>query len=361
MVNPSKISTIRRILRHARITWSNLSIPKVPTPHFLILFITSVCNLRCEHCFYWRDLNKRDDLTVEEIFALSDELGRIDNLNLSGGEPFLRKEMAEICSYFINNNHVEQIYVPTNGYFMDKTVRIVKEVLKETSLKLFAVEISLDGTAEYHNRIRGSNSSFQRAMETYDALVELHKNDSRLRIHAISTVTTDNINEVLELTKFLYNRCPVMDHHNIALIRGDRKNPSLQGPELVAFDELHAYVQKVWAEREKGRFGGIVEPMLQWAKIRTAQQKSQVVPCRAGVLSGVVYANGDVSFCETLPSLGNLREKSFRKIWHSEEAEALRRFIQNKECYCTNEIFLWPSITFQPIQLVRAMKNSHFF
>ena len=301
------------MLRHARITWSNIGISKVPKPHFLILFITSVCNLRCQHCFYWRDLNRKDDLTLEEIFALSDELGRIDNLNLSGGEPFLRKEMAEICRYFINNNHVEQIYVPTNGYFMDKTVRTVNEVLKETSLKLFAVEISLDGTAEYHNRIRGSKSCFQRAMETYDALVELHKRDSRLRIHAVSTVTADNIDEVHELTKFLYNRCPAMDHHNIALIRGDRKNPSLQRPELAAFEELHSYVQKLWTKREQGRFGSIVEPMLHWTKVRTAQQQKQIVPCRAGVLIGVVYANGDVSFCETLPLFRELAGKEFQK------------------------------------------------
>ena len=33
----------------------------------------------------------------------------------------------------------------------------------------------------------------------------------------------------------------------------------------------------------------------------------------------------------------------------------LRESIRAKDCYCTNEIFLWPSITFQPVQLARAM------
>jgi MoaA/NifB/PqqE/SkfB family radical SAM enzyme len=146
-----------------------------------------------------------------------------------------------------------------------------------------------------------------------------------------------------------------MDHHNIALIRGDRKNPSLQGPQMKAFEELHAHVQETWTAREDGRFGSIVEPMLQWAKVRTAQEKKQVIPCRAGILSAVVYANGDVSFCETLPPLGNLREKNFNEIWYSPEAQALRHSIRQKECYCTNEIFLWPSITFQPWQLGRVM------
>ena len=63
------------------------------------------------------NLNRQDDLTKDEIFALSRSLGRIENLNLSGGEPFLRPEFGEICRQFIRQNGVRQIYVPTNGYF----------------------------------------------------------------------------------------------------------------------------------------------------------------------------------------------------------------------------------------------------
>jgi hypothetical protein len=80
-----------------------------------------------------------------------------------------------------------------------------------------------------------------------------------------------------------------------------------------------------------------------------------VIPCRAGVLTAVVYANGDVSVCETHPPLANLRQKSFREIWYSQEAQQLRRCIRNKECWCTNEIFMWSSINYQPVQLARAL------
>ena len=80
-----------------------------------------------------------------------------------------------------------------------------------------------------------------------------------------------------------------------------------------------------------------------------------MVPCRAGLLSAVVYANGDVSFCETLPPVGNLRTNSFMGIWRSKAATELRKNIKNKECYCTNEIFLWPSIIFQPFQLAKVL------
>lgn len=337
-------------------TYGNASSP--PSPPFLILFINSICNQTCEHCFYWRSLNQKDDLTVDELRALSAELGPVENLNLSGGEPFLRKEFAEICGFFIRHNGTKQIYVPTNGSFADRTVAAVEQVLREKSLQLFAVEFSLDGMHEYHDRFRGMKNAFDRAMETYRALADLQRRDPRLRIHAISTATSENIAQVTELTRYLYENCPAMDHHNLALIRGDRKNPSLTGPALEQYRRLYDLVKRTWASREEDRYGSIVEPMLQWAKTRTSEAGRQVVPCMAGRLSAVIYANGGVSVCENHAPIGNLRQKSFREIWYSEEAATLRRSIGAKQCWCTNEIFLWPSIVYQPLQLANALVRS---
>lgn len=350
------MDALSRIARHTRITWRNRFDPSGPP--FLILFINSICNQKCDHCFYWRNLNRRDDLTTEEMYALSRSLGRIENLNLSGGEPFLRPEFGEICRQFIRHNKVRQIYVPTNGYFAERTVKQVSETLKEKDLDLFVAEISLDGLGEFHNKFRGSPGAFDKAMATYDALARLQEQDRRLRIHAISTATDVNMDEIRKLTSYLFDRCPKMDHHNLAMIRGDRKNPSLQGPGLEQYRRLYEYVRRLWLPREEGRYGSVVEPMLQWAKSQTAAAQTQVVPCRAGILSAVVYSNGDVSVCENHPPLANLRERSFPEIWNSEEAKALRRSIAAKDCYCTNEVFLWPSITYQPAQLVRAMAGA---
>jgi MoaA/NifB/PqqE/SkfB family radical SAM enzyme len=346
---------LSRIAKHLRFNWQALNLSETSMPPFVILFINSICNMKCEHCFYWQNLNRRDDLTFDEMVRLSKELGHIENLNLSGGEPFLRKDFGAICRQFIRQNGVKEIYVPTNGYFTERTVEQIRETLKEKSLRLFVAELSLDGMPEFHDAFRVTKNSFKKAMETYDALAELQREDPRLQIHSISTATADNMDEIRRLTTFLFERCPQMTHHNLALIRGDRKNPSLQGPKLDEYRRLAEYVKRLWEPREKNRYGSIVEPMLQWAKIKTAEEQRQVVPCKAGVLSTVIYSNGDVSMCETHAPIGNIRDKSFGEIWHSEEARRLRDSIRAKECYCTNEIFLWPSITFQPHQLTKAM------
>jgi MoaA/NifB/PqqE/SkfB family radical SAM enzyme len=342
-----------RLARHLRLTWQTYVRPV--SPPFLILFINSNCNQRCEHCFYWRNLNRRDDLTRDELVALSRSLGRIDNLNLSGGEPFLRPEFADICRQFIRANGVREIYVPTNGTFTERMVKQIADTLQEDALRLFVVEFSLDGLAEFHDKFRGQRGAFARAMQSYEALAQLQARDPRLRLHAISTATNVNVEEIRRLTTYLFERCPRIDHHNLAIIRGDRKNPALQCPERRQYQELYDYMRRLWLPRETGRHGGIVEPMLQWAKLRTLQEERQVIPCSAGRLSAVVYANGDVSVCELHAPLGNLRERSFAEIWASPEARRLRTSIARKECHCTTEVFLWPSIVFRPLRLARAM------
>jgi MoaA/NifB/PqqE/SkfB family radical SAM enzyme len=351
------MNTLQRVVRHTRLTLTNYA--PDPSPPFLVLFVNSICNLKCDHCFYWRSLNRRDDLTFDEIVRLSESLGRIENLNLSGGEPFLRKEFSEICRQFIRKNDVRQIYVPTNGWYTQKTIDQIRRVLEEPSLFLFAAELSLDGTAAFHDRFRGAQGSFDKAMATYDALAELQKEDPRLRIHAISTATNVNVGEIHELTSFLFERCPQMDHHNLALIRGDRKDASLITPDLTEYEALYSFIREKWSPREKGRYGAMVEPMLQWAKVETLKQGTQVIPCRAGVLTAVVTARGDVAVCELHEPLGNLREQSFTEIWTSKRARDIRASIAAKACHCTTEVFLWPSIVYQPIPLLKSMRETY--
>src|SRR2546425_6367387 len=107
------MSIVTRIYRHAKLSLRVHDPRKRATPPFFILFINSICNLTCEHCFYWRNLNQRDDLSFAELEQLSSDLGPLEILNLSGGEPFLPPEFAEVCLLFTEKDRVPQIYVPT--------------------------------------------------------------------------------------------------------------------------------------------------------------------------------------------------------------------------------------------------------
>ena len=102
----------------------------------MIVFINSVCNLTCEHCFYWKNLNRRDDLSYAEFETLSRELGTFENLNLSGGEPFMRKDLAEIIRLACIYLKPRLIHIPTNALappFIDKTTRKILDYMEEFS------------------------------------------------------------------------------------------------------------------------------------------------------------------------------------------------------------------------------------
>ena len=347
-----------RVKRHVKLSYQSVRSQQPQTPQFLVIFINSICNLSCEHCFYWRNLNKRDDLTFDEFKQLSEELGAFENLNLSGGEPFIRPDFAEVCSLFVKNNGVKIIYVPTNGYFTERTEKQLRKLLKLDSLQLFVLEFSIDGLPDYHNSFRGNPKSFDNLLETYKMAVRLQQEDPRVRVHANVVATHENIDQLFELSDYLYERCPALEHLNLSIIRGERKNPSLIRPKIAQYKKLYEHIASKWKAREEGRFGSIVEPLLQWTKCKTMENESQYVPCTAGNMTGVVYANGDVSVCETHPPLGNLRKNTFFEIWYSDVAEKLRTNIRAKKCYCTTEVFMWPSIVYQPFPLAKALMGA---
>src|ERR1700741_5025095 len=119
----------------------------------LFLFVTSRCNSLCRTCFYFDKLNSRDDLTVAEISRISETAPSFRKLWLSGGEPFLRDELAEIVAMFAARNGVRNVNLPTNGLLPEKIFPAIDRMLElcpETSIDL---NFSLDGMAHTHDSI----------------------------------------------------------------------------------------------------------------------------------------------------------------------------------------------------------------
>ena len=80
------------------------------------------------------------------------------------------------------------------------------------------------------------------------------------------------------------------------------------------------------------------------------------MPCLAGSLMGVLYANGDVHPCEVLGNscLGNIRDYDYDlvRLWQDTAARECRDKIAGK-CFCTYECAMASSLLFNPKYLVR--------
>ncbi len=87
-------------------------------PMSLVHFITNRCNARCSFCFI--DFNNpdtfKDELSLDEINKLTKSLGKsLLNVNLTGGEPFARKDIIDIAKIYLKNTTIQSLYITTNA------------------------------------------------------------------------------------------------------------------------------------------------------------------------------------------------------------------------------------------------------
>ncbi len=163
------------------------------------------CNLTCSHCLVNSSPCEDEGLSTDAIQKIIDEA---DNLGTSrffitGGEPFIRKDIFEIIEYVCNVKTCELIIL-TNGTLLKGDVL---ERLKKCERERLRIQISLDGSKpEINDRLRGKGS--------FSQIVEGIKNS--VQIGYLPTVTTvvtnDNIEDIPEITKLIAG-LGVKTHH----------------------------------------------------------------------------------------------------------------------------------------------------
>jgi MoaA/NifB/PqqE/SkfB family radical SAM enzyme len=320
--------------------------PQYSTPQILILFVTSVCNLKCEHCFYWKNLNQRTDLSFDEIVDLSEGLGPFSALLISGGEPFLRKELVDILHLFASNNQVKLFSIPTGATLPDLVIhktRMLLSTLQQNGVRRVNINLSIDGLREFHDRQRGVVGSFDRAFQTYQGLAALKSEFPILHLNVTPTLSAANADQVIGLAHFIKDNMPLIDDVHIGLLRGSPRSQQLHAPHPDTARKIYADVKELFPSKTLSPYDQRIVDAVFEAKIRTLEEEKQVVSCQAGHLIGVIDADGAVRLCELREAIGNIREQSFLGIWNSPQAQQVRASIQRGECHCTHECFIDPS------------------
>lgn len=309
----------------------------------LILFITGECNLSCAHCFYWRQLNKHDDISLNEIKAAFKSFGRINNLLLSGGEPFLRNDLFEVCQFFSQNNGIEFLSIPTNGSIPELIGQKVWEILDKLDINL-TVGLSLDGMKGYHDALRGKEGSFENAIRTYQNLAAIKCKYPKLTITVNPVVTAHNTEEVIRLARFVKKDMPLVDHFWLCIVRGNPKSTQQIAPETKTLLEVYREIDEIFYKDRND----VISQRKIWdiifrLKLNILEKKAQIVPCQAGESIGVLDSNGNVRACELRETFGNIKKQEFLNIWNAYLADLMRKSIKNRDCYCTHECFIYPS------------------
>lgn len=313
-------------------------------PVHLIWFITSECNLRCNHCFYYRQLSsKRDELSFKEIEKVIAQLPPLLSVSLTGGEPFLREDLADITRLLSEKNIAQNIMLFSNGFNTEKILGKSREILSACRKANVFITVSLDGFEKEHDEYRNMAGCYKSAAETIKGLKSLENCFPNFKAGVVITMHNKNQGLINELRKDIYAKFGISPGINI--IRGDPRVPGLKDVEARSYVEA---IKAIEFDAKKLRKKNLSQAIISAREtlghkliLETLTKHCRSYDCYAGSLMGVIYENGDVFPCEMLPEakMGNLRDYDYdlNKIWGSQKALEVRRFIGAGKCFCTYE------------------------
>jgi len=116
----------------------------------LTVVSTFRCNSRCQMCYIWQNpTDPREEVTLETLSKLP---SGFDNLNISGGEPTLRKDLPEMVD--ILHPKARILEISSNGLHPERLLPIVRKYPKTK------IRFSLEGDAQTNNSIRGEKDGY---------------------------------------------------------------------------------------------------------------------------------------------------------------------------------------------------------
>ena len=316
------------------------------TPLYVIFFVTSRCNMTCKHCFFWKNLNCVSEMTFDQIKKISESMDNLLFMRLTGGEPFLRKDIPEIVNLFYKNNGLKNLGINTNGFFTEAILENVKKILKNNKINL-DVCISIDDIPNAHDKNRGILGAFSHAIATLNALNELKKRYKNFTTTAGMTVFSENQNRLEEIFAEIKKANPTFISVN--LVRGNPKNKDIKHINITKYLNFSKKIAAYNQRKNNFYINTQFKDKLLSKKVSQTfiEQKYQGIKCVAADKMAVIYSNGEVHPCETLnKKIGDLSEYryNFRKLWSSKNRKRLSESLIKNKCFCTHECFLTSSI-----------------
>lgn len=206
---------------------------KDPTlPMSVTLQITRRCNLECIYCSEDAQLKEYPLATVKKMI---DNLTGVNRIIVSGGEPTLRRDLVSILQY-VQEKGFPIVSIATNA------TRITRELAVQLRPVLTYADVTIDGTPDNHNRIRGQ---FEQVLTGLHNLI-----DEGIDVSLVNVLLSDNKSDLVDVCQMAEN----LGAKKIKVLSPIRKgrgaeilSKGLSSPELTGmFDQVKL------AKKERG-------------------------------------------------------------------------------------------------------------
>lgn len=349
---PRPLSELAPKLAGYRMAYHGLTEP--PAPINLTLSVTNQCQSRCQSCDIWKIYPAQkerlpEELTVEEIERIFASVGRVYFFNISGGEPFLRKDIVDIVRVGCQQLDPTVVHIPTNALAPKRVAALTEEILVgmrewAPGVKL-TLKPSFDGVGDFHDWVRGIPGNYVKLVETIGLLKELRRKHDHLRVGVgtvISTMNLDRLPDIIEqagkfgvdtyISEVAEEREEMLNVSTGITPTHEQYGEAIRKFRSDTFDRLKdASGMELLTQGMRHEYYEITR--------RWLRDRKQVIPCFAGISNAHISPYGDLWPCAILAgskSLGNLKDVDydFFKLWHSSRADEVRASIKRGECDC---------------------------
>lgn len=333
--------------------------------------VTAACQSRCKTCqigaMFCQDPNRSEkDLTVKEIEKIFKTMKPVYFFNMSGGEPFMRKDLPEIVALACRYLKPHVIHTPTNAILSDRIVENTEKIIKivrEYNPKVpFTVKPSIDGIGDKHDEIRGVKGNFKCLLKTIDGLKDLEEKYDNFHLELGTVISNFNINDLDEIEDFVHSLGVESYRNEVAECRTEFFN--LQDPITPPADVYQRLIkdfarkveENIGKKKKLARTTEAMRVVYYDLAGKILAENRQIIPCYAGISNVHINYDGGVWPCCVLgydQEMGNLRDYNydFQKLWHSNKAYAVRKYIKDSNCACplanqaySNELMHLPTL-----------------
>ncbi len=314
-------------------------------PETVNIYPTFRCNLRCEMCFE-KFAKVKEELIPEDWIKIIKEIKKFyPRIHLSGGEPFIFKDISRIIEYIKNNNLY--LHITTNGTFLEE---YAQEIIR---FKVNRIDISIDGPENIHDTIRGIKGTFNKILKGLERLKSLKK--SGLPIIKINSIinlkSPETMKEIIKIAQdfdvsivqFIY---PLYLEED-AIIRYKRFLKEVLGKDINYWSQADNYkpepgnffnIQSVLKNFPKKEIMIDVFPRFNAEQFEAYYRHPEIFNkvytgrCRAMWNTITILPDGSIESCPDYV-VGNIKTQKVLNAWNNQTMVKLRNIIKDKKFF----------------------------
>ncbi len=358
------LGLVKNGLRFQYLKWSG----RPTRPQALSLEITHHCMAKCIMCNIWKIPKQVPDLSIDEwLDLLSDDLFTdLRELDITGGEPFLRKDLVDLFSGVCelkekNLKALRSIAITTNGILTGRVLESTEKILQKLEDKKIDLVMvcAMDAVGEIHDRIRNVENAWSKVDQTVEGLIRLRDRFANLIIGLKTTILPINVEELGKIARYADSKGLFTIISPCIITEGRYLNPD-RGDDLV-FSQADINKMVAFYQSDMFRWSYHADTLVHF--FQTGKMNK---PCSCGFNYFFVRSTGDLFLCPLINrSTGNIKERSARELLFSKKASAFRRRVgRYPECrQCTEpglERYALPYEGFSYLSMLIRMEKSRF-